>query len=68
MKFLCTQSHLSVGTSTVLIRVKIFILFPPYPVPALKGLNQDLENGWPKLAIIEFLGNLFLKGEYNIQR
>ena len=31
-------------------------------------VNQDLESGCPKLAIVRFLGILLLKGHHNILR
>ena len=34
----------------------------------LKGLSQDFETGWPKLAIVIFLGVQIFKGDHNILR
>ena len=35
---------------------------PLLDVFAIQGLNQDFETGWPKLAIVKFLGVLFFEG------
>ena len=32
------------------------------------GLSQDLETGCPKLAVANFFGILFFKGDHNILR
>ena len=31
-----------------------------------QGLSQDLETGWPKLAIVKFWGVQNFKGDHNI--
>ena len=33
-----------------------------------QGLSQDLENGRPKLAIVNYKGGLFFKGDSNVFR
>ena len=35
---------------------------PLKSTPGKLGLSQDLESGWPKLAVVKHLGVLFFKG------
>ena len=34
----------------------------------MQGLNQDLETGYPRVAIVEFWGVLFFQGDHLIQK
>ena len=33
-----------------------------------RGLSQNLETGYPKLAIVKYLGVLLFNGDYNLLR
>ena len=49
-------------------KVQLYMFVNCITVHKTKGLSHDLEPGCPKLAVVNFLGVLFFKGDHNTLR